>query len=116
MDETEELFLRLNELTGRMIALIGRQDLAGLGAVIAQRGRVVGRLAELAGADGDFGARRTLAREAVRLDGQAGRAMGELFEKKRREIRQSNLSYRPLLRYNRSRFDFSAGMVIDQKK
>lgn len=115
MESYDELFDSLLEITREMLDAVKQEDVDSLSDAVDARQSILESLSAQKGR-GMTDAQRARYDEIVSLDKKVGAMANGLFEKIRVELRESNVKYEGMSRYNQSRYGLSSGLSMDKKR
>ena len=115
MKDRDELCRNLLESTQYLLQAVERNDPEAIRNAIAQRQPILDRMKEENVRQPTQEQRDVLTR-VMETDARARRGMAMLLEQKRDEIRETNLRFDSQMKYKRSGYGLSSGMVMDKKR
>jgi len=114
-EEVDEIYLKLLKLTQQLIAEINIDNVDELANLIEERQIYIDRMYE-AGDNNLTQQQRVLLEEIKKLDSEMSDSAQKLIENYKKDIKESQVKYDGITKYNNSRFDLSSGLLIDKRR
>jgi len=114
-DDVDQMYLKLLKLTQQLIAVIDLDNVDELGNLIEERQIYIDKM-YAAGDNNLTQQQKVLLEEIKKLDSEMSDSAQKLIENYKKDIKESQVKYDGMTKYNNSRFDLLSGLLIDKRR